>query len=191
MDCSNSRLLCPPLSPRVCSNSCPFSWWYYPTISFSASPLFLLPSIFPSIRVFSKESTLHISWPKYWSFSFNIRPSNEQPGLISFRMDWLDLLAVQGTRKSLLQHHSSKTSILQRSAFFTSFNQITRQILGRRLWHSDVLSIWFLILISVQNAQQAVKLVYTCYIFQMMGNKLEYNSGNSIIVVAVVILINR
>ena len=82
-------------------------------------PLFLLPPILPSIRVFSSESILHIRWPKYWSFSFNISPSNEHPGLISFRMDWLDLLAVQGTLKSLLQHHSSKASILRHSAFFT------------------------------------------------------------------------
>ena len=81
-------------------------------------PLFCLPSIFPSIRVFSNESALHIRWPKYWSFSFNISPSSEYPGLISFRMDWLDLLAVQGTLKSLLQHHSSKSSILLPSAFF-------------------------------------------------------------------------
>ena len=81
-------------------------------------PFLLLPAIFPSIRVFSNESALHIRWPKYWSFSFNISPSNEHPGLISFRMDWLDLLAVQGTLKSLLQHHSSKASILQCSAFF-------------------------------------------------------------------------
>ena len=80
--------------------------------------LLLPPSIFPSIRVFSDESVLHIRWPKYWSFSFNISPSNEYSGLISFRMDWLDLLAVQGTLKSLLQHHSSKASILQSSAFF-------------------------------------------------------------------------
>ena len=78
----------------------------------------LLPSIFPSIRVFSSESVLHIRWPKYWSFSFNISPSNEYSGLISFRMDWLDLLAIQGTLRSLLQHHSSKASILQHSAFF-------------------------------------------------------------------------
>ena len=82
-------------------------------------PLFLLPSIFPSIRVFSNESAHHIRWPQYWSFSFNISPSNEHPGLISFRMDWLDLLAVQRTLKSLLQHHSSKASILHHSAFFT------------------------------------------------------------------------
>ena len=81
-------------------------------------PLLLLPSIFPSIRVFSDESALHIRWPKYWSFSFSIIPSKEHPGLISFRMDWLDLLAVQGTLKSLLQHHSSKASILWGSAFF-------------------------------------------------------------------------
>ena len=81
-------------------------------------PLFLPPSIFPSIRVFSKESALCIRWPKYWSFSFNISPSNEHPGLISFRMDWLDLLAAQGTLKSLLQHHSSKASILRCSVFF-------------------------------------------------------------------------
>ena len=81
--------------------------------------LLLLPSIFPSIRVFSNESALRIRWPKYWSFSFNVSPSNEHPGLISFRMDWLDLLAVQGTLKSLLQHHSSKASILRHSAFFT------------------------------------------------------------------------
>ena len=82
-------------------------------------PLLLLPSIFPIIRVFSNESALCIRWPKYWSFSFNIGPSDEHPGLISFRMDWLDLLAVQGILKSLLQHQSSKASILQCSAFFT------------------------------------------------------------------------
>ena len=81
-------------------------------------PLLLRASIFPSIRVFSSESVLHIRWPKYWSFSFSINPSNEYPGLISFRMDWLDLLAVQGTLKSLLQHHSSKASILRCSTFF-------------------------------------------------------------------------
>ena len=81
-------------------------------------PLLLLPSIFPSIRVFSNESALRIRWPKYWSFNFNISPSNEHPGLISFRMYWLDLLAVQRTLKSLLQHHSSKASVLRHSAFF-------------------------------------------------------------------------
>ena len=82
-------------------------------------PLLFLPLILPSIRVFSNESALRMRWPKYWSFSFNISPSNEHPGLISFRIDWLDLLAVQGTLKSLVQHHSSKASILQRLVFFT------------------------------------------------------------------------
>ena len=87
-------------------------------------PLLLLPPIPPSIRVFSNESTLCMRWPKYWSFSFSISPSNEHPGLISFRMDWLDLLAVQGTLKHLLQHHSSKSSILLHSAFFTVHSHI-------------------------------------------------------------------
>ena len=87
-------------------------------------PLLLLPSILPSIRVFSNESVLHIRWPKYWSLNFSISPSNEYSGLISFRMDWLDLLAVQGTLKSLLQHHSSKASILWHSAFLWSNSHI-------------------------------------------------------------------
>ena len=104
------------VSPRVCSNACPLNWWCHPTISSSVIPF--LPSIFPSIRVFSKESALHIRWPNYWSFSFSISPSNEYSGMISFRIDWFDLLAVQGTLKSLLQHPSSKASILQCSAFF-------------------------------------------------------------------------
>ena len=112
----HARLSCPLPTPGVCSNSCPLSGLCHPTI-LSCCPLLLLPSIFPSIRVFSSESAIHISWPKYWSFSFSISPSNEHSGLI-FRMDWLDLLAVQGTLKSLLQHHSSKASILQCSVFF-------------------------------------------------------------------------
>ena len=98
------------------THPCPLSWRCHPTIS---SSVILLPSIFPSVRVFSNGSALRMRWPKYWSFSFNISPSNEHPGLISFRMDWLDLLAVQGTLKSLLQHHSSKASILRHSVFFT------------------------------------------------------------------------
>ena len=110
----HARPPCPWLTSGVNSNLCPLSWWCHPLC-----PLLLPPSIFPSIRVFSNESALHIRWPKYWSFSFNISPSNEYSGLISFRMDWLDLLAVQGTLKSLLQHHSLKASILRRSAFFT------------------------------------------------------------------------
>ena len=112
----HARLPCPSLSPRVCSYSCPLSQWCHPAIS-SCCPL-LLPSIFRSIRVFSSESVLHIRWPMYWSFSFNISPSNEYSGMISFRMDWLDLLAVQRTLKGLLQHHSSKVSILLCSVFF-------------------------------------------------------------------------
>ena len=102
---------------RVYSNLCLLSLRCHPTIS-SCHPFLLLPSIFPSIRVFSSESVVRIGWPKYWNFSFNISPSNEHSGLISFRMDWLDLLAVQGTLKSLLQHHSSKASLLRCSAFF-------------------------------------------------------------------------
>ena len=116
MNCSTPP--CPLPSPRVHSNSRPSSRWCHPAIILCC-PLFLLPPISPSIRVFSNESTLHMRWPKYWSFSFSIIPSKEHPGLISFRMNWLDLLAVQGTLKSLLQHHSSKASILWHSAFFT------------------------------------------------------------------------
>ena len=115
----HTRPPCPSLTPRVHSNSCPSSQWCHPSISSSVVPFLLLPPIPPSIRVFSNESTLRMRWPKYWSFSFSISPSNEHPELISFRMDWLDLLAVQGTLKSLLQHHSSKASILRCSAFFT------------------------------------------------------------------------
>ena len=112
-----ARLLCPSLTPWVSSNSYPLIQWCHPTIS-SSVLLLLLPSISPSIRVFYSESTLHIRWPKYWNFSFSISPSNEYSGLISFRIDWFDLLAVQGTLKNLLQHHSSKASILWPSAFF-------------------------------------------------------------------------
>ena len=103
---------------RSCLNSCLSSRWCHPTISSSVVPFSSRLQSFPASRVFSNESVLHITWPKYWSFSFSISPSNEYSGLISFRMDWLDLLAVQGTLKSLLQHHSSKASILRRSAFF-------------------------------------------------------------------------
>ena len=103
----HTRPIYPSPTPRVYSNLCPSSQWHHPTTS-SCRPLLLPPSIFPRIRVFSNGSSLCIRWPKYWSFSFSISPSNEHSGLISFRMDWLDLLAVQGTLKSLLQHHSSK-----------------------------------------------------------------------------------
>ena len=113
----HARSPCPSPTPRAYSNSCPLSRWCHPTIS-SCHPLLLLPSIFPSIRVFSNESALLIRWLKYWSFSFNISTSSEYSGLISFRRDRLDCLAVQGTLKSLLQHHTSKALIFQHSAFF-------------------------------------------------------------------------
>ena len=114
----HTRPPCPLPTPRVYPNPCPSSQWCHPAIS-SCHPLLFQPPILPSIRVFSNESTLCMRWPKYWSFSFSISPSNEYPGLISFGMDWLHLLVVQGTLKSLLQHHSSKASILWCSAFFT------------------------------------------------------------------------
>ena len=113
----HTRPPCPSPTPGVLSNPCSLSQWCHSTIS-SCRPLLLLPSIFPSIRKFSNESVLCIKWPKYWRFSFNISPSNEHSGLISFRMDWLDLLAFQGTLKSLLQLHSSKASTLWCSVFF-------------------------------------------------------------------------
>ena len=109
----HARFPCSLPSPRTCSNSCPLSRWCHPTISSSVVPFSSCLQSFPA-----SGSALRISWPKYWSFSFSIRPSNEYTELISFRMDWLDLLVVQGTLKSLLQHHSSKASILWRSAFF-------------------------------------------------------------------------
>ena len=121
-------------------------------------PLLLLPPIPPSIRVFSNESTLRMRWPKYWSFSFSIIPSKEIPGLISFRMDWLDLLAVRGTLKSLLQHHSSKASILRRSAFFTvqlSHPYMTTgksRALTRRTSVGNVMSLLFNMLCRVVTA---------------------------------------
>jgi len=115
----HARPPCPSPTPGVHSDSCPSSQWCHQCNLILCRPLLLLPPIPPSIRVFSNESTLHMRWPKYCSFSFSIIPSKEHPGLISFRMDWLALLAVQGTLKSLLQHHSSKASILRYSAFFT------------------------------------------------------------------------
>ena len=114
----HARPPCPSPSPRVHSNLSIKSVMPSSHLIL-CRPLLLLPPIPPSIRVFSNESTLHMRWPKYWSFSFSIIPSKEHPGLISFMMDWLDLLAAQGTLKSLLQHHSSKASILRHSAFFT------------------------------------------------------------------------
>ena len=114
----HARPPCPSPTPAACSNSCPSSRWCHPTIS-SCHPLLLLPSIFPSIRVFSNESVLCIRWPKYWSFSISISPSNEYSGLISIRTEWFDLPALQGTLKSLLQHHISLS--LYRKALLCSY----------------------------------------------------------------------
>ena len=114
----HARLPCQSPTPGACSNSCQLSWWCHPIISSSVVPFSSCLQSFPSIRVFSKESVLRIRWPKYCSFSFRISSFNEYSGLISLRINWLDLLAVQGTLKSLLQHHSSKASILQCSAFY-------------------------------------------------------------------------
>ena len=111
----HARFLCPSLSSGVCPHLRPLSRSYHLIL---CHPLLLLPSVFPGIRVFYHELALHIRWPKYWSFSFSISPYGEYSGLISFRMNWFDLLAVRGTLKSLLQHHGSKASILQCSAFF-------------------------------------------------------------------------
>ena len=118
----HSKLPCPSLSPGVLLKLM-FIESVMPSNHLLLCHLLLLPSIFPSIRVFSNELALYIGWPKYWSFSFSISPSNEYSGLISFRMDWFDLLPVQGTLKSLLQHHSSKVSILWCSAFFGHFTK--------------------------------------------------------------------
>ena len=114
----HARPPCPLPTPRVYSNSCPLSRWCHPNFLSSVVPFSSCLQILSSIRVFSNESVLPTRWPKYWSFSFSISPSNEYSGLISFRMDWLDLLAVQGMLKSLLQHHSWKATVLRRSAFF-------------------------------------------------------------------------
>ena len=108
----HAALPCPSPPPQAYSNWCPTHWWCHPTISSSVIPFSSKPSVPPSVGVFSNESVLCIRWPKYWSFGFSIRPSNEYSGLVSFRIDWFDFLAFQGTLKSLLQHHSSKASVL-------------------------------------------------------------------------------
>ena len=149
-------------------------------------PLLLLPSIFPNIRVFSNESALHVRWPKYWSFSFNISPSNEHPGLISFRMDWLHLLAVQGTLKSLLQHHSSKASILRRSAFFivqlSHLYMTTGKTIGLTRWTfvCKVMSLLFNMLSRLLSRVQLFVTLWTvaCQAPQSLGfSRQEYWSG--------------
>ena len=114
----HARPPCPSPTPGVHPNPCPLCWWCHPTISSFVVPFSSCPQSLPASGSFQMSQLFNIKWPKYWSFSFNISPSNEHPGLISFRMDWLDLLAVQGTLMSLLQHHSSKASILQCSTFF-------------------------------------------------------------------------
>ena len=138
----HTRLPCPSPSPRASSNSCQLSWWWHPTISSSVIPFSSRLQSFPA-SVFSNESVFSIRWPKYWGFSFSISPSNEYSGLISFTVDWLDLLAVQGTLKSLLQHHSSTASILQCSTFSPSHQSAKmhsprqhRDIQGWKLRHT-------------------------------------------------------
>ena len=139
----HARPPCPSPTPRAYSNSCPLSQWCHPSISSSVISFISRLQFFPASGSFHM-SVPHIRWPKYWSFSFNISPSSEHSGLISFRMDWLDLLAVQGTRKSLLQHHSSKASILRCSAFFIvqlSYSYMTTRktiTLTRLCWKSNV-----------------------------------------------------
>ena len=128
----HARLPCPSPSPGVCSESCPLSQWCHPTIS-SCRPLLLLLQISPSISVFSNELALCIRWSKYWSFNFSISPSNEYSGLISLKIDWFDLLAIQGTLKSLPQHHSLKASILWCSAFFTVQLSVLYLITGKTI----------------------------------------------------------
>ena len=146
---------CPSQTPGVYSNSCPSSWWCHPAILSSVVPFSSCPQSLPASGSFPMSQLFALRWPKYWSFSFSISPSNEHPGLISFRMDWLDLLAVQGTLKSLLQHHSSKASIFQCSAFFTvqlshpSMTTGKTIALTRRAFVGKVMSLLFNILSRV------------------------------------------
>ena len=129
----HARPPCTSSNPGVYSNSCPLSQWCHPTHLILCCPLLFLLSTFPSIRIFSNESVLCIRWPKYWSFSFNISPSNDNSGLISLRIDWFDLLACWGTLKSLLQHHSLKTSVLQHPAFLWSNSHICTWLLEKMI----------------------------------------------------------
>ena len=144
----HTRPPCPSPTPGVHPNPCPLIELVMPSNHLIlCRPLLFLPSVFPSIRAFSSRSVLRIRWPKYWSFIFNISPSNEHPGLMSFRMNWLDLLAVQGTLKSLLQHHSSKASILRCSAFFivqlSHSYMTTGKTLTRQTFVGKVMSLLF------------------------------------------------
>ena len=130
----HARILCHPFSPRVCSNSYPLSQWCY--LSHPLVPLHLRFSVFPSIRIFSNESVLCIRWPKYWSFSFSINPSSEYSGLISFRVNWFDLLAVQVIFKSLLKPHSLKASVFQCLTFFMVQFSHTYMTTGKKIKHN-------------------------------------------------------
>ena len=165
MDCSMPGLLVHHQLPGAYSNSCSLSRWWHLTISSSVIPFSSPTSIFPSTRVFSNEWVLHIRWPKYWSFSFSISPSNEYSGLISFRIDWLDLLAVQGTLKRLLQHHSSKSSILQFSASFVvqlshPYMTTAKTIaLARWTFVGKVISLLFNMLFKLEWAYQNANLM--------------------------------
>ena len=149
----HTRLPCPSPTSGVYPNSCALSRWCHPTVSSSAVPLLLLPSIFPSIRVFSNESALCIRWPKYWSFSFNISPSNELSGLISFRMDWLDPLAVQAALKSLLQtpQFKSISSSALSLLYGPTLTSVHNDWKNRRFdnmdlsWQTDVSAFWYAI----------------------------------------------
>ena len=132
----HARPPCPSPTPWVYSNTCASSWWCHPTISSPVVPFSACLQSFPAIGVFSNESALRIRWPKYWSFSFNISAPNEHSGLISFRIHWLDLLAVPGTFKSLLQHYSSKASILWPSAFFIV--QLSHPYMTKEYWDNNV-----------------------------------------------------
>ena len=127
----HTRLPCPSLLPRVCSNSCPLGQCCYLTISFSATPLLLLPSIFPNIRGFSNELALHIGWPKYWSFTFSVSPSNEYSGLISFRIGWFDVLAVQGLSRVIFSTTARKHQFFSAQPSLWSNSHICTWLLGR------------------------------------------------------------
>ena len=161
----HARPPCPLPTPRVYPNSCPLSWWWSIHLIL-CHPLLLSPSICPSIRVFSIESVLGIRWPKYWSFSFSINPSNEYSGLISFRMDWRELLSLQGTLKSLLQHHSSKASVLQCSA-----------VIVVQLSHPYIPSGKTIALTRRTIVGKIMSLLFFLILFYFMGIALEWLQG--------------
>ena len=177
----HTRPPCPSPTPGVYPNSCPLSLWCHPTISSSVIPFSSCLQSFPASGFFFSESVLHIRWPKYWSFSFSFSPSNEYSGPISFRMDWLDLLAVQGTLKSLLQHHSSKASILQHSVFFIvqlSHPYMTTGktiALTRRTFVSKVMSLLFNMLSRGYSSLVVVcrLLIAVAFLLQSTDSRIE------------------